>query len=43
MPWIEYIPQITPDGRHVVLQAVARTPAERVRRALRRLLAGLSR
>ena len=43
MPWIEYIPQLTPDGRHIVLQAVVPTPAERVRRALRRLRAALSR
>jgi hypothetical protein len=35
MPRIQYIPQVTSDGRHVVLRAVAPTPAERLRRLLR--------
>jgi hypothetical protein len=42
MAWIEYIPQVTPDGRHIVLVGVAPAPAERVRRALRRLRAALA-
>ena len=37
MPRIEYIPQVTADGRHVVLHAVAPTSGERLRALLRRL------
>jgi hypothetical protein len=37
MTHIEYIPQVTPDGRHVIFHAVAPTPRERLRDFLRRL------
>jgi hypothetical protein len=36
MPRIDFIPQVTPDGR-VVLRVVTQTPGERVRELLRRL------
>jgi hypothetical protein len=42
MTWIEYIPRLTPDGRHVVFEATPVSSAERVKRALRRLRAALS-
>jgi hypothetical protein len=36
---IVLIPSTTPDGRHVVLRAVELTPAERLRRLVRKLRA----
>ena len=41
MARIEYVPQVTADGRHVVLKAVAPRAGERLRRALRRALDAL--
>jgi hypothetical protein len=43
MARIEYIPHVTPDGRHVVLRAVAPAPAERLRRLLRAVRGGTRR
>jgi len=36
---IVLIPSTTPDGRHIVLRAVELTPAERLRRLVRKLRA----
>jgi hypothetical protein len=36
---IVLIPSTTPDGRHIVFRAVELTPAERVRRFVRKLRA----
>ena len=41
MARIELIPQVTADGRHVVLKAVAPKGPERLRRAIRRALVAL--
>jgi hypothetical protein len=43
MPRIEYIPQVTPDGRIVLRGVVAPTPGERLRRLLRALRGGTRR
>jgi hypothetical protein len=37
MTWIEFLPTPTPDGRHIILRAVAVPPRERLRRFLRKL------
>ena len=37
MPRIELIPEITTDGRHVILRGVPVTPRDRVRRLVERL------
>jgi len=42
MTRIEFIPQVTPDGGHVILHAVPETPAQRLRELLR-ALAGAAR
>lgn len=43
MTRIQYIPQVTPDGHHLILHGVPDPPARRLRELLRSLTGGAAR